>query len=159
MPKYIAQAKSMDKSFAPTPKVSQSIDYAKFRGAAFQKYQLESEVRKSERKAVRNDQYFSKALDLHQKDRERDEIDMKIFMSEDFKSKIESMNSAINDAMQDFNQYSPDQQSQSGGIPAFPFSRGNEDERSPFVPSHVSKLRRAKQKQERELAEQDKIKA
>ena len=73
-----------------------------------------------------------------------EELDKKIFMSSEFKDKIQHLNTVHNDALADFNQY---------------FEVMTDLERSPFMPSHIAKAYRAKIKQEKELAEQDKIKA
>ena len=144
LPKYVSLAKNIDKPYAPTPKVSQSIDLSKFRSASIQKYKLDEDVRNAERKAVQDDYYFYKALGLQRQDNEIDELDKKIFMSSEFKNKINHLNAAHNEALSDFNQY---------------FEVMTDLERSPFMPSHISKAYRAKIKQEKELAEQEKIKA
>ena len=65
-------------------------------------------------------------------------------MTTEFKEKMSKLSSAHNEALADFNQY---------------YDVMTDLERSPFMPSHIAKAYRAKIKQEKELAEQDKIKA
>ena len=81
---------------------------------------------------------------MQKKERDLDELDSKIFRTDNFKDKINRLHSQHNEALSDFNQY---------------FEVMTDLERSPFVPSHINKARKAKEKVEQELAEQNKIKA
>ena len=142
LPKFFSQIKEGKKPFAPTPKLSQSIDVSRFKGAVMQKYKLEDEFRTIEHQAARDDERFGRAMQLQHAQYKQDDADSKIFLTKEFQETMAGITKQHNEALADFNQY---------------FEVMTDLERSPFVPTHIAKVRRVKAQEAKQLAGQAKI--
>lgn len=64
LPAFVEQVKRATKPFAPTPRITQSVDFDKFKSAVFEKHRIEDKMLSLERQEITDSYHFSKALKL-----------------------------------------------------------------------------------------------